>query len=221
MSKQLQIRGGTTAQHSVFTGAVREITVDTDKDTLVVHDGVTAGGFPLARESVTTALASAKEDKANKGVANGYASLDVNGKIPLTQISDSVLGQMEYMGIYDFSVDMPVATEKGQYWVASVAGNGYEVGDWAVWNGTAFDKVDNTDAVSSVAGRTGHVVLTKSDVGLSNVDNTSDANKPVSTATQTALNLKADVATTYNKTEVDTKISTVDAGAIAYSIALG
>jgi hypothetical protein len=45
-------------------------------------------------------------------------------------------------------------------------------------------------AVSSVAGRTGAVVLTASDVGLANVDNTSDASKPVSSATQTALNTK-------------------------------
>lgn len=48
--------------------------------------------------------------------------------------------------------------------------------------------------VQSVAGQTGTVVLTKSDVGLGNVDNTSDANKPVSTSTQTALNLKAALA---------------------------
>ncbi len=47
-------------------------------------------------------------------------------------------------------------------------------------------------AVDSVNGQTGVVVLTKSNIGLSNVDNTSDANKPVSSATQTALNLKAD-----------------------------
>src|SRR5690606_21515889 len=44
--------------------------------------------------------------------------------------------------------------------------------------------------VVSVAGRTGTVVLTKNDVGLANVDNTSDAAKPVSTATQTAINAK-------------------------------
>lgn len=43
-------------------------------------------------------------------------------------------------------------------------------------------------AVMSVAGRAGAVVLAKEDVGLSNVDNTSDVNKPVSTATQNALN---------------------------------
>jgi hypothetical protein len=48
--------------------------------------------------------------------------------------------------------------------------------------------------VQSVNGQTGTVVLAKSDFGLSNVDNTSDANKPVSTAQQTALNLKANLA---------------------------
>lgn len=46
--------------------------------------------------------------------------------------------------------------------------------------------------VQSVSGKTGTVTLDKTDVGLSNVDNTSDANKPISTATQTALNLKSD-----------------------------
>lgn len=49
-------------------------------------------------------------------------------------------------------------------------------------------------AVDSVNGQTGVVVLTKSDIGLGNANNTSDANKPVSTAQQTALDLKADLA---------------------------
>ena len=48
MAKQVQFRRGTTSQHSTFTGAVGEITVDTDKNTAVVHDGSTAGGHPLA-----------------------------------------------------------------------------------------------------------------------------------------------------------------------------
>jgi hypothetical protein len=47
----MQLRRGTTAQHSAFTGLVGEITVDTDKDTIVVHDGSTAGGYPLAKSS--------------------------------------------------------------------------------------------------------------------------------------------------------------------------
>jgi len=51
MADQIQLRGGTTAEHSTFTGAAREVTVDTDKDTLVVHDGATAGGKPLLNEA--------------------------------------------------------------------------------------------------------------------------------------------------------------------------
>ena len=49
MAKLLKLRGGTTSQHGSFTGAEREVTVDTDKETLVVHNGSQAGGFPLAR----------------------------------------------------------------------------------------------------------------------------------------------------------------------------
>jgi hypothetical protein len=72
--------------------------------------------------------------------------------------------------------------------------------------------ISTTANVASVAGKTGVVTLDKSDVGLGNVDNTSDANKPISTATQAALDLKADAATTlagygitdaYTKTEID------------------
>lgn len=48
MATQIQRRRGTTAQHSTFTGALGELTVDTDKKTVVVHDGITAGGSPLA-----------------------------------------------------------------------------------------------------------------------------------------------------------------------------
>jgi hypothetical protein len=49
MPKQVQLRRGTTAQHSSFTGAQGEITYDTDKKTIVLHDGVTAGGRPQDR----------------------------------------------------------------------------------------------------------------------------------------------------------------------------
>lgn len=55
--------------------------------------------------------------------------------------------------------------------------------------------------VTSVAGKTGEVTLAKADVGLANVDNTSDASKPVSMATQAALSAKADAAVTITGTD--------------------
>ena len=51
MANALQLRRGTTTEHGSFTGLAGEITVDTTKDTLVIHDGSTAGGIPLAKES--------------------------------------------------------------------------------------------------------------------------------------------------------------------------
>jgi len=48
MPTQLQLRRGNTAQTASFTGAVAEITVDTDKNTIVVHDGSTAGGHEIS-----------------------------------------------------------------------------------------------------------------------------------------------------------------------------
>lgn len=65
------------------------------------------------------------------------------------------------------------------------------------------------NTVSSVAGRTGAVTLAKADVGLANVDNTSDASKPVSTATQTALNLKA------NSSDLAAKANTADLATVS------
>lgn len=51
MSIELKRRRGTTAEHATFTGAEGELTVDTTKKTVVVHDGITIGGHPLAKES--------------------------------------------------------------------------------------------------------------------------------------------------------------------------
>ena len=50
----IQFRRGTTTQHSSFTGLLGEVTVDTDKKTLVVHDGSTTGGYPLMREGAAS-----------------------------------------------------------------------------------------------------------------------------------------------------------------------
>lgn len=57
-------------------------------------------------------------------------------------------------------------------------------------------------AVTSVNGQTGVVTLTKADIGLANIDNTSDSNKPVSVATQTALDGKAALAHTHTASQI-------------------
>ena len=72
MAKKLQLRGGTTSDHGSFTGAVREVTVDTDLKTLRVHDGSTAGGERLAKFSEIAAgsIANVVEDTSPELGAN-------------------------------------------------------------------------------------------------------------------------------------------------------
>ena len=84
MSTQMQLRGGTTAENLLFTGAQREVTVDTDKNTLVVQDGITAGGFPLATEAT---LADGTylyiDDTGGGSVANAYILIpQTNTNVP-------------------------------------------------------------------------------------------------------------------------------------------
>jgi hypothetical protein len=112
---------------------------------------------------------------ATKGVANGVASLDGSGTVPVSQLPAAVLGALSYQGTWNASTNTPTLTSsvgtKGYYYVVNVAGstnlNGitdWVVGDWAVYNGSVWQKVDNTDAVTSVNGYTGTVVLTQTDI---------------------------------------------------------
>ena len=83
MAKLLKLRRGTTTQHGSFTGAEGEVTVDTDKETLVVHDGSTAGGHPVAAEDMANVSSAsiagrlATDSIATSKIAAGALPTDV------------------------------------------------------------------------------------------------------------------------------------------------
>ena len=85
MTTQIKRRRGTTTEHSTFTGAEAELTIDTTKDTVVVHDGSTAGGHPLAKES-SLAL---KVDKAGDTMTGDLTvpNLVVSGNVDGRDVS--------------------------------------------------------------------------------------------------------------------------------------
>ena len=77
MAKLLKLRRGTTSQHSSFTGAEGEVTIDTTKDTAVVHDGSQAGGRPLAREDMSNVSANNVRDLVeNASNSNTFTDAD-------------------------------------------------------------------------------------------------------------------------------------------------
>lgn len=87
-----------------------------------------------------------------------------------------ISGSLNYQGTWNASTNTPTLASgvgvKGYYYVVSTAGTtnldgitDWQIGDWAVFNGTAWQKVDNSDAVVSVNGQTGAVVLNAANVG--------------------------------------------------------
>lgn len=136
---------------------------------------------------------------SQKGAAGGVATLDDGGKVPAAQLPSFVDDILEFDTLSEF----PESGESGKMYVALDTNKTYR------WSGTTFTEISKSLALgetSSTAYRGDrgkaaydHISnnsnphgVTKSQVGLGNVDNTSDANKPVSTATQTELDKKVD-----------------------------
>jgi len=145
----------------------------------------------IAYTAVTGLGTAATKDA---GAALGVATLDAGGKVPASQIP--LQGDLNYQGTWNATTNSPTLTSsvgtKGYYYVVDVAGttnlNGitdWQVGDWAIFNGSVWQKVDNTDAVTSVNGFVGTVVLTTTNIaeGTNEYFTTAKARASVSAGT--------------------------------------
>ena len=145
-----------------------------------VTDGVyTTGSY--SNPAWITALANNKitglGDAAllNSGVANGVATLDGGGTVPTAQLPAAVLGALKYQGTWNANTNTPALASsvgtQGYYYVVATAGtttldgiSSWEIGDWAIFGTATWQKIDNTDAVTSVNGFTGTVSLAYADL---------------------------------------------------------
>jgi hypothetical protein len=115
------------------------------------------------------------------GIANGIATLGSDAKLTSSQIPAGLLGAMRFRGTWNATTNTTNPdegalvngdpAEMGHYWQVNVAGTtnigGYtdwQVGDWVVSLGATWTKIDNTDAVISVAGKIGAVTLALADL---------------------------------------------------------
>ena len=144
-----------------------------------------------------------KQDIAVKGFAQGYASLDDGGKVPIEQLPATVTGgNASFQTSWNAATNTPtippaLPENNGFYYLVAVAGtttidgiSSWAVGDQIISDGVAWKKITSTATVSSVAGKIGAVTLNKNDVGLNNVDNTSDTTKNAATAALTNHTIK-------------------------------
>ena len=123
---------------------------------------------------VTNVSAAGAIMTSEKGAALGVADLDSGGKVPASQLS---LNNVIYIGTWNASTNTPTLSDsggggtQGDYYVVSVAGstsidgiNDWKATDHVIHNGTIWEKANHTDAVSSIAGKTGAVTLDTGDI---------------------------------------------------------
>lgn len=147
MAKQVQLRRGTTAEHSGFTGAAGEATVDTTLNTIRVHDGSTAGGTRLARYSEI--VASTTQVVAGSGLSGGGA---LNADVTLNV--DSTVARLNVAQDY-------TAAQRGS--VVSLADGATITPDFSAGNNFAVSISGNRTLANPTnisAGQSGVIVVT-------------------------------------------------------------
>jgi len=145
-----------------------------------VTDGVyTTGSY--SNPAWITALANSKITGLGSaalltaGAALGVATLDGGGTVPTAQLPAAVLGALKYQGTWNATTNVPTLTSsvgtQGYYYVVATAGTtnldgiaSWAIGDWAIFGTATWQKIDNTDAVTSVNGYTGTVSLAYADI---------------------------------------------------------
>lgn len=229
------------------------------------HSSTASGYASAASSSAQTASSAKTAAEIARDTANLYANApqgtevtpgEFSAKHWAAQAQAAATGSLVYMGSWDASTGVfPANPVKGHFY--KVVGEGtvgsihWRPGDQALY-GTAWEKIDNTDQVTSVAGKQGDVSLvagdigglgalatrndvdfnsqvtgkpttyppsahshTKAQVGLDKVDNTADLDKPVSTATQAALDGKAAASHTHTIANVTGLQTALDGKAAA------
>jgi hypothetical protein len=184
--------------------------------------GTTTGSDadPVFRAMVNADLPDSGATAGTYGSVLAIPIVTVNAKGVVTSITSTTFtGGLSYKGAWNASTNVPTLVSStgtnGDYYVVSVAGNtnlngitDWQVGDWALFNGTVWQKIDQTNSVTSVNGQQGAVVLGYSDVGAPSTSGTN--------ATGTwAIGISGNAATATSATSATT------ADKVAHALTIG
>ena len=185
MAKLLKLRRGTTTQHASFTGAEGEVTIDTTKDTAVVHDGSQAGGRPLAREDMSNVSSasiagrlgtdSISVDKIAAGTLPNDVKVNSNNIINQEIVNEDVSASAAIAnskladsgvtaGAYGSSSAIPIVTvnAKGVVTAASTTA----IDSTKIQNGTSEVSVANNANITIKRGGTNIVNVSGGGIGI-------------------------------------------------------
>ena len=151
-------------------GTVTSVAQTVPAEFSVANSPITAAGTLAITKAVQNA------NKVWAGPTNGADAQPTFRALVTADLPAAVMGGMVYQGTWNATTNTPAipaaaAGNKGYYYKVATAGTTsidgiaeWAIGDWIVSNGTTWDKIDNTDSVSTVAGRTGAVVITSADL---------------------------------------------------------
>ena len=199
MAKLLKLRRGTTTQHGSFTGAEGEVTIDTTKDTAVVHDGAQAGGRPLAREDMTNVSSAtiagrlSNDSIATSKIAAGILPSDV--KVVTANINDSQINNAK-IGASAAIAGTKISPDFGSQ-VVTTTGNivvgGTVDGRDVAADGTKLDGIESGATADQTAAEIRTLVGNASDSNVfTDADHTKlDGIEASATADQTSTEIKS------------------------------
>jgi len=166
----------------------------TDKDTLATTpdnsdlymvvdvSDLTSSPQGTSKKITTQTLLSSVIPTAEKAIANGVATLNASGELETSQIPASLLSGTGYQGLWDADTNTPTIVSgvgtTGDFYIVSVPGTtlidgiaSWSAGDRILFNGVAWEKLQPTDAVNSVFGRTGVITAQSGDYTASLITN--------------------------------------------------
>lgn len=141
-------------------------------------------GTPEFRALVNDDLPASGVSANTYGSSTAIPIITVNAKGVVTGITTaSIVGGLDYQGGWNAATNTPTLTSstgtQGYYYVVTTAGNtdldgitDWQIGDWTIFNGSEWQKIDQTNTVSSVNGQVGAVSLGYADVGAPATDGT-------------------------------------------------
>nr|BAR31685.1 hypothetical protein [uncultured Mediterranean phage uvMED] len=166
MAKLLKLRRGTTTQHASFTGAEGELTIDTTKDTAVVHDGSTQSGHTLLREDMSN-LPAGTIDNADVNASAAISGTKISPDFGSQTITTT--GRVLFANVYTNESDLPSAsTYHGMFAHVHSTGLAYyaHAGNWIKL--AKLDAPDFTGGIDVTGNITATGTIASSNITISN-----------------------------------------------------
>ena len=167
---EVKLRRGTTAQHAGFTGAEGEVTVDTDKETLVVHDNATAGGHELRRKDDTIAGSEIDDNAVTSGkisATDTNFNVTAAGKVGIGKVNSGSY-QLEVDGdilVNDTGDNFPAAIFSGSL------GSAIQLNDQST-DGQTYNVSSNPDSAGRGGFGIGHIAQAGTPLTITHVSST-------------------------------------------------